>query len=131
MINGLSYGLVKPTIQNSSSEEGDNLHLISYTLSYVKKVGDKSRLITTFRPSISSQLNSSLTGDDFLFLGSAMIRKKVDDRKSWSAGLVYTSRFGEPIVLPILGYSVKGERFIFDVTLPRSIKGLAYNESKR
>ena len=132
VLNGLNYGLVRPTFSNViRATNEDNLHLIGYSLTLIQQLKNKWQILASFNPSISSRLEGSLSGDDFLYLGSAVLGKRINDDKRWSVGVVFTSRFGEPLALPLFEYYHKGKKIVFHAFLPQKIEGLFYNEKAR
>ncbi|MEO9804507.1 MAG: DUF6268 family outer membrane beta-barrel protein [Reichenbachiella sp.] len=129
LINALSYGLVHPKATNTqlSSAEG-RLHYIGYSLTAIQRLGEKWRLVATITPAISSNLKGSLSKDDFLLLSNLMVGKQVSQAFSWSAGLAYTTRFGEPIIIPIADFRYKKNNFKLNATVPYKIEALLSNK---
>lgn len=121
LLHGLQYALVRPAFDSQIGRGEESLHFISYALSVIKPLKNDFRLIGTLQPAISSQLDKSISGDDFLYLGALSISKKVSEDINWLMGLAFTSRFGRPLAIPLFGYNRKWERFRLNVLLPNGV----------
>lgn len=130
LLNAFNYSYVNPEFTNSlgSGREG-KLHFVSYSLSLIQILNEKLKLIVSAMPAISSDLEVSISSDDFLFLGSAFLSKRVSDNFSWGLGLAYTTRFGEPLVLPMVEIKHENERFKFAARIPSKIEALWSSKS--
>lgn len=121
LLHGLQYALVRPEFDTQIGRGEESLHFISYALSVVKPLKNDFRLMGTFQPAISSQLDKPISSDDFLYLGALSLSKKVSKEINWLAGLAFTSRFGRPLVIPLFGYNRKWERFRLNVLFPNGV----------
>lgn len=125
LLNALGYSFVNPEATNLvGAAREDRLHFISYSLSLIQVLSEKVKVIVTAKPAISSDLEESISTDDFLFLGSAMINKRVSKSFSWGLGLAYTTRFGKPLALPIVEIRHKKGNFKFVARIPSKIEAL-------
>ncbi len=125
---GGNYRFIDP--KSSETQIEPNLHFIALRLSTVINFSRDNSLMVTFNPAISSTLNSSLTRDDFLFLGNIIYRKKVSEVFSYAVGAAYTSRFGRPLALPIGALFYRGNKFSLNATLPIEIQA-TWNPNKQ
>lgn len=124
VLNGLRYKLVTPFISNDVSigVNGENFHLISYTLTVLHKLKKDWSILAMVNPTLSSTFNTSLEGDDWLVNGTLQAIKEKSNGFSYGGGVLVTSRFGNPILLPTLQFKWKKERSQFHIFLPQSIK---------
>lgn len=128
LINGLKYTLVQPEFSGpNTSVEGD-LHFISYSATLVKRLKNNWLFVGTFSPAISSDLEGSLSSDDILLLGRATVGRAVSETFRWNAGLAFTSRFGEPLVIPVIELYHKKNNFKLHVNLPVKVEGTFIKE---
>ena len=123
LLNGLDYTLVSPSItDNTSSEiETRNLHRIGYSVAWIKMLKKNWISMVAFAPTISSSLDSRLSGDDFIFNGYLMFRKQKTDQNGIGFGLLMTSQFGSPIPLPAFSLTKATSRSKLDIFLPQKI----------
>ncbi len=122
LINGFQYRLVAPFINGFiPSLDGQSLHLIGYRLTALHQLANNWRVIVSLNPTLSSTFNKVLGGDDFLFNGILQFVKKKSNHFSYGGGIAFTSRFGEPILIPTLQLTFKSENGKLQVLLPRSI----------
>ncbi len=127
LVNGLRYRLVTPDVDTDIANL--NLHFIGYSLQAIKPLNDKLTLIAAIVPALSSDLQDDITNDDFLFTGSAAMRKKVSEQFSYALGIAFTSRFGEPLVLPIVQIKHQKNRFTLNAALPSGVTALWKNKT--
>lgn len=123
LINGLQYRLVTPFADNDISLgiDGQNLHLIGYRLTILHKLKNDWAGLFIINPLLSSTFNMPMEGEDFLFSGTLQFINKKSAQFSYGGGLAFTSRFGDPILLPALHMTVKSEKGKFQVLLPKRI----------
>ena len=123
LIHGLQYRLVTPSVDNDLNLglDGKNLHLIGYRLTALHQLANNWRVLVSLNPTLSSTFNKALGGEDFLLNGVLQFVKKKSDRFSYGGGIAFTSRFGEPILIPTLQLTLKSENDKLQVLLPRSI----------
>jgi len=85
-----------------SAYGGTNFHSFSVPLTFQKSFTTRYALIVSFIPTFSSDLKD-LSGDDILYTGAAMLKVKTSDKFSYSAGIVFSTQFFGPLLLPIIG----------------------------
>jgi len=109
LINGFQYTLVASTTESDTSISFDerDLHQIGYRFSVFHKFQKKQSkkyygLLASFLPNISSTLGQPLQWDDFIFNGTMQFNRVISDSLSYGVGIVGTTRFGSPRVLPTL-----------------------------
>lgn len=123
LINGLQYRLVTPFADNDLNLGFDakNLHLLGYRLTVLHQLAKDWKVLVSLNPTLSSTFNTTLEGEDFLFNGAILFIKKKSERFSYGGGIAYTSRFGQPIPIPILQLTFSTENDKLQVLLPRRI----------
>lgn len=123
LIHGLQYRLVTLSVDNDLNLDldGQNLHLIGYRLTALHQLSNDWNVLVSLNPTLSSTFNNALEGDDFLFNGALHFMKKKSDRFSYGGGIAFTSRFGEPILIPTLQLTYSAEKDKLQVLLPRGI----------
>ena len=123
IVNGLQNKLVTPFAENDIAVgiDGENLHLIGYRLMVLHQLKNDWRLLALVNPALSSTFSTSLDSDDFLLNGTLQFIKQKTEKLSYGGGLLFTSRFGNPILLPTLQLTLKTEKSQFKMVLPRSI----------
>ncbi|MBE61250.1 MAG: hypothetical protein CMB89_02705 [Flammeovirgaceae bacterium] len=128
LINGFSYGFVKSKMINTiQGKEASKLyHRIGYSLTTVYRLGDSWLFSGRVAPTLASDLEQSLSRDDVIILGSLIATKKVNEQTKYGGGLIYTTRLGRPLLLPLVQYSHEVNRHSINVFLPALIR---YNYS--
>ena len=121
LLAGGTYRHITP--ESTEREFESDLFFLSLRLVGVIKLTDKESLILNAAPAISTTDDSGrFKGENFLMQGGALYQKKVSERFSYTLGILSTSRFGSPLVLPSIGISHLGEKMRLDVNLPLLIR---------
>lgn len=120
IINGIDYSLLSVNAENNAGGEleFDNLHTIGYRLAVVQELKNNWRGIISLMPTLSSSFNDELEGDDFLFNAVIQFVKEKSETFSYGFGVIFTSRFGEPLVLPSLSLLKETDRQKLEILLP-------------
>lgn len=126
LINGVGYGFVEATMYNypllPSNEHKKKLQLFYYDLMFVHKWNEQWILLVNLRPTIASDLEEKLSSDDFVFQGAIMVTKVINDKVNIGAGLVNSTRWGAPIVVPALNIRYKTKKHTINALLPLKVK---------
>lgn len=123
LLIGGTYRLVTPDSDAGTFES--NLYFLSTNFVGAYSLSDNQQLIIGVVPAISTTTNArGFTSDNYLMQGALLYRKKVSERFSYSFGVLSTSRFGAPIILPSLGMSHEGEKMKLDINLPLLIQSM-------
>ncbi len=128
IINGLSYGQVQSSLDNTllfeDGEAKKTFHSVSYALTMAHQLNSKWNLLLRVKPTIASDFEADLSGDDFLFLGTAMLTRKLGANMVLGGGVVYTTQTGEPLILPTIKFQHKTRKHDLDILLPSHVKFL-------
>lgn len=117
LLAGVTCRLVIP--ESEDRLVNDNLLFIGLQLSGIFNISDNKKLIFTALPALSTTDElGQLSGNNFLMQGGALFRKQVSERFSYTLGIVSTSRFGFPLLMPSVGLSHAGDKMKLDVNLP-------------
>lgn len=117
IINGLGYGQVR--VKSPFLNEGNiNLHAINYRFSWIHKFNRQWTFIGILEPTLASDFKSKLSSDDFVIQSLAMVTKKINTQFLIGGGLTYTTRFGYPLVLPIVPIKYKSKKHRINALLP-------------
>ncbi|MEO1255141.1 MAG: DUF6268 family outer membrane beta-barrel protein [Bacteroidota bacterium] len=118
LIHGVRYDRFIPTIHRTSDDQRTQLHSFMYSLTWFKKINKKWNLSLTGVPTLSSQFEAPISGQDFLFQGTALAINKKSDSKQLGYGIVYTSRLGRQIVVPMFLYRITKASMSLNLILP-------------
>lgn len=122
-LGGITYRHVFPESNNSFGET--NLFLLGVNLIAGYKFSKKSTVIINILPAISTSTKSrSFNPDNFLFQGALFYSRKTSTTFSYRVGIVSTSRFGQPLVIPSLGLNYLGKKVKLDINLPFKIEAM-------
>jgi Domain of unknown function (DUF6268) len=122
LMNTLQYGLVQPTAHNSplfaAAETTKNLHSVSLSLMLVQKMGRDWTLIAALMPTLASDFEKALSGDDLLMQGSILVSKKLNETWTLGGGAIYTAQLGDPRFLPAVQLRYLHNKHFINVLLP-------------
>ncbi len=117
LLLGGVYRLVIPEGDNRTSNV--NLFFLGANIIAAYNFSERKQLILTAIPATSTTTDSrGLATDNFLMQGGLLYRKTVSSVFTYTLGLLSTSRFGSPIVVPALGILYKTEKIKLTVNLP-------------
>jgi hypothetical protein len=129
LLAGGTYRHILPT--NSVGAFEDNLFFLALRLVASYQLSDNKRLIINALPAISTTDDArSFEGDNFLMQGGVFFNKVVNERFSYTLGILSTSRFGSPIVLPSLGFSHETDQFKLNLALPFLVQAIWDHEKR-
>lgn len=122
ILNGLSYAWVENSTINlpidDSEPSKEHLHTITYQLMIAQKLSEKWRLIINLRPTISSDLKTKVSSDDFILRGAVFASNKINEHFSIGGGVASTMRFGQPRIIPILSFNYQKGKHSIRAVLP-------------
>jgi hypothetical protein len=122
LLNTLRYGFVQPTIHNSplfvAADKRKNLHNVTLSMMLVQKMGKNWSLIAGLTPTLASDFEDKLSGDDLLIQSVLVASKKLNDTWTLGGGLVYTTQLGDPRFLPAIQLRYLRKKHFINVLLP-------------
>lgn len=95
-----------------------NFHAIEYTLGIVHKLQNDWKVLASITPMLSSDFEESLSSDDFLIQALGMGIKRTSPNFEYGFGLTYTTKFGDPLFLPVIKMTYKKRNWTTLVFLP-------------
>ncbi|PCI01963.1 MAG: hypothetical protein COB81_06385 [Flavobacteriaceae bacterium] len=108
LLHKISYKQLNFSFPGTSFFVVDDLekfHEFKYGITYIKPLKNSWLLSVNAQPTISSNLKSTLSMDDFNFTGAVGLTKRFKSQKSsLSFGLSYSNRLGIPAPLPYFLY---------------------------
>ena len=124
-INSLRYDLLQATLVDTpfftESKTQKNLHKLAYALMVVRRLKNDWIVLIRAKPTLVSDLNHKLDIKDFIFQGTVLVSKKLNDNLKLGAGLVYTTQTGEPLLLPAIQLDYQKNRHSLNMILPSHI----------
>ena len=121
IINGLRYAFVRINNENNplvSIEKFMNLQAIAYRLMIWHQLSDRWSVVAMFEPTLASDFKAQLSGDDLVIQSTAFMIKKFGTDFQLGSGLAYTTRFGNPLVIPIIPLKFKSGKHNLNALLP-------------
>lgn len=125
---GGTYSMAFP--QSANNQSDTKLYFIALQGSAIYDFDDKNRIAGFIIPSISSTLEDALSSDDFLTQASIVYLRKASETLRYGLGVMYTSRFGFPQVLPLVTLNHIREKVRYDLSLPLSAQATWAYDSK-
>lgn len=110
MVNGLQFGSVRVNSYSDiqSRKEAHDFYKIAYTFMLIYRLNEKWMLVGRLTPTLASDFDDKSNRDDFLMQGSLLANKKINENLLVGGGLVYSTRFGKPLLIP--GFQLKFEQ---------------------
>lgn len=123
LVNGLQFGSVRTTSYSDIQSDGDkhNFYKIAYTMMLIHRLNEKWVLVGRLMPTLASDFDDKLNGDDFLMQGSFLANRKINENLLIGGGLVYGTRLGKPMLVPSVQVKYEKSRHLFFVFLPAVI----------
>ena len=116
LLLGGTYRLIIPEGDGPSDA---NLFFLGANIIGAYSLSQNKQLVLAALPATSTTTDSrGVTSDNFLMQGALLYKKIVSHKFSYTLGILSTSRFGSPIVVPSLGLIYKGEKIKLDINLP-------------
>jgi len=120
---GATYRLVVP--ESADRQSIDDLFFLGLRLAGIFSLSNNKQLIVSAFPAISTtDKPGSFSGDNFLMQGGVLFKNQVSEQFSYSLGVISTSRFGKPLILPSFGITRAGAKMKLEVNLPFFVKTL-------
>ncbi|GAA3509945.1 hypothetical protein GCM10022393_23630 [Aquimarina addita] len=124
LINGLFYGQVRINdLKNHISiiDQELVLHSISYRFMLLHKFNKKWAFIGVLEPTLASDFESSLSSDDLVLQSMAIASKTINTKLNVGAGLLYSTRFGQPMVIPVMPIKFNSNKHRINALLPTRV----------
>ena len=112
-------------------ENTKHYHTISYNLGLVQILNPKWRLLLNLNPLLASDFGASLNEDDFLFQGNALALYSKNLKIQYGFGLVYTTRLGRPLVIPMGLFKYRTPKMTIDIVLPNKLSIMFRNLKRK
>jgi|GEM_PF-2518015 len=93
-------------------------HTISYNLGLLQTVNPNWRLVVNFMPTLASDFEENLSGDDLLYQANALVVNTKNKKLRYGLGLAYTTRLGRQLLIPMGLLKYNTRKFELDVVLP-------------
>ena len=103
---------------NGPVESKKHYHTISYNLGLIQSLSPKWRFMLNLNPTLASDFEESLSGDDLLYQANAMLVNTKNKKINYGFGLAFTTRFGRQIVLPTGMFVYRTPKMKLDILLP-------------
>ncbi len=114
---GGNYRLVMPETANQQID--DNLFFLALRLAGAYNFSKNKQLIISIIPAISTTDEpGSFAGNNLLMQGGILFKKQTSERFTYALGVISTSRFGSPLILPSIGLTHAGDNMKLDINLP-------------
>jgi len=96
-------------------------HTISYNFGLIQTLHPNWRLVVNFIPTLASDFEENLGGDDLLYQANAFGVNTKNKKLKYGFGLAYTTRFGRQLVIPMGLLKWNTGKFELDIVLPNKL----------
>jgi hypothetical protein len=125
LINGLTYAQLKSASYNleilNNNDNKNDVYTITYGLTLYHKLNQTWNILLNVKPTLASDFEEKLSSDDFLVQGAALAIKDFSDNFNLGGGLIFTTQYGVPFLLPSLQLYYKFDKHDFRAFLPSNI----------
>lgn len=126
LVNGVGYGFVEVTMHDFPSlptnEYKKKLKTFYYQLLFLHKWNEKCSLVANIKPTVASDFEQKLSTDDFIFQGVIIATRKVNDKFKIGIGVINSTRWGSPIIMPLVNMHYKNKKHRVNALLPLNFK---------
>jgi len=124
-VHKLKYSNVRTDLTASSvlldPELTKYYHTLSYSLDYIQTLRLKWKLTLNINPMLASDFEESLSGEDFLFQGTALLMNTKKKKFIYGFGFAYTTRFGRALAVPGGMLKYKTPKMNFELWFPDNL----------
>ena len=120
LINGLDYKLTYSLI-DGERDLTSKMHQLSYNFGLVQALENDWKVTTIIVPTIASGFEEGLDGDDFIMQAAVSFTKKKNKTFFYGLGLSVNTRFGEPLLMPLVQIRKIYDNSELNLILPASI----------
>lgn len=117
---GAGYSMVFPASDANALDT--RLYFIGLQAVTSYRIDERRRLGALLLPAISSTLQDPLAWDDLLTQASMMYTFDRSERLRLGVGAVYTSRFGYPLLLPMVSLRDSTDEHTYELVLPLGLR---------
>lgn len=124
MLNGFNFAQIKINLSGDNAAiPADNITVnsISYRFSFIHKFNNKWSFAGMIEPTLASDFKSKLSSDDLVIQSMGMVSAKINSKFLIGGGLAYTSRFGQPRIVPVVPIKYKSKKHLLSGVLPTKI----------
>lgn len=133
LIHTLNYGNLSVDTEgsfiNTPFKSSKSYHTISYNLGIIGKLNETWSMALNARPTIASDLDNNLDIDDLLFQASVLAIKAKSKSIKYGFGLMYSTRFGRQLMLPMALFRYSNSNINLDLLLPNRLSLIMKTES--
>lgn len=134
LLNRVQYSLLQyeADVTSQALRIEDTYHTIQYTIGLLQILPKRWRLVFNVSPTLASDFRAPLSSNDFILQLSALALKRANKNVQYGFGLAYTTRFGDPLFLPLIQLTYKKNNWLTSVVLPAYVaQYYEFNESSR
>lgn len=99
-------------------------HTVIYNLGLVQALNTNWLLVANFIPTLASDFEEKLSGNDLLFQANALAVNTKNEKLKYGFGLAYTTRLGRQLVIPMGLLKYKTQKFELDMVLPYKLSAM-------
>lgn len=125
LIHKLAYGSLSVDFEAgtapSAIETSERYQSISYNVGLIQTVGAHWRAVVNGQPTLASDFEEKLNGDDFIFQASALLVNVKNDKLNYGFGLAYTTRVGRQRILPVCLLNYSADRISLEFVFPNTL----------
>lgn len=111
-------------LQRVNSNSSRYYHTIIYNIGLVQTMNSNWLFVANFIPTLASDFEENLSGDDLLFQSSALVVNTKNEKLKYGFGLAYTTRLGRQLVIPMGLLKYKIQKFELDMFLPNKVAAM-------
>ena len=111
-----TYFHTNGALENAGSPFEENLNSIAYSLGLIQVLKNRWKIIAIATPTLASDFRKPISSDDFIMQAYFNVSKRATPNLEYGFGLVFTTRFGRALLLPVVtGIYKKDDWSVFAV----------------
>jgi hypothetical protein len=99
----------------------NKFHSIQYRIGILKVLPKSWKFLINAAPTIASDFKESIQSDDFIVQASTMLTKRSSPAFEYGFGVSYTTRYGNPFIIPLASIIYKKKKWLSLMILPAYI----------
>lgn len=128
LVNEIRYRQLNTGLNNSDLYAADrveqNYYQISWAFNWIHTFNKKWLLLSSATPTLASDLERTLSWDDFLVQAAVLLRRTSHPHWKYGVGVSYNTGFGRPLFMPIAELSYRKLPWSFSALLPASVMAM-------
>lgn len=105
-------------VKGAFQDFNKNYYSFSYSIGLIQILKNRWKIVGVFSPTLASDFNDNISGDDFTFQSSVLAIKRASGNYEYGFGIAHSYRFGRALTIPLLSYTYRKDRWSHKGVIP-------------